>query len=60
MNLELKDEYKNGKFGKISGAVGTEEKWAASGNFSKFNSKNQLSFIGYANNINQTGELGRL
>lgn len=55
MNLELKDEYKKGSFGKLTGAVGTEERWATRGNYNRFNEKQQLSFIGYANNINQTG-----
>lgn len=55
MNLELKDEFKKGSFGKITGAIGTEERWAARGNYNRFNDKQQLSFIGYANNINQTG-----
>ena len=55
MNLELKDEFKNGKFGKVSIAAGTEERWAGSGNFNRFNNKTQLSFIAYANNVNQTG-----
>jgi len=55
MNLELKEEYKKGSFGKITGAVGTDERWAGRGNYNRFNEKIQLSFIGYANNINQTG-----
>ncbi len=55
MNLELKDEYKKGSFGKITGAVGTEERWAGRGNYNRFNEKEQLSFIAYGNNINQTG-----
>lgn len=55
MNLELKDEYKKGSFGKITAAVGTEDRWASRGNFNRFNSKEQFSVIGYANNINQTG-----
>jgi Outer membrane protein beta-barrel family/Carboxypeptidase regulatory-like domain len=55
MNLELKDEYKKGSFGKITVAGGTEDRWATRGNYNRFNSKNQLSFIGFANNINETG-----
>jgi hypothetical protein len=55
MNLELKDEYKKGSFGKITAAVGTEERWAGRGSFNRFNTKEQLSFIGFGNNINQTG-----
>jgi len=55
MNLELKEEYKRGAFGKITGAVGTEERWASRGNYNRFNTKEQFSVIAYANNINQTG-----
>lgn len=55
MNLELKEEYKKGAFGKITGAVGTEERWATRGNYNRFNKKEQFSIIAYANNINQTG-----
>lgn len=55
LNLELKEEYKKGSFGKITAAVGTEERWAGRGSYNRFNKKEQLSFIGFANNINQTG-----
>lgn len=55
MNLELKEEFKKGSFGKVSVAAGTEERLAARGNYNRFNDKTQLSFIGYGNNINQTG-----
>lgn len=55
MNLELKEEYKKGAFGKITAAVGTEERWASRGNYNRFNKKEQFSIIAYANNINQTG-----
>jgi Outer membrane protein beta-barrel family/Carboxypeptidase regulatory-like domain len=55
MNLELKEEFKKGSFGKLTGAGGTKERWATRGNFNRFGPKQQLSFIGYANNINQTG-----
>lgn len=55
MNLELKDQYKKGSFGKITGAAGTEERWAARGNYNRFNKKEQFSVIGFANNINETG-----
>lgn len=55
MNLELKEEYKKGSFGKITVAAGTENRLAARGNYNRFNDKSQLSFIGYGNNINQTG-----
>ncbi|MEY3243557.1 MAG: hypothetical protein RIR11_4996 [Bacteroidota bacterium] len=55
MNLELKDEYKKGSFGKITGAIGTDKRWAARGNYNKFNKKEQFSILGFGNNINQTG-----
>jgi len=55
MNLELKAEYKKGAFGKLTAAVGNEERWAGRGSYNRFNEKEQLSFIGYGNNINQTG-----
>lgn len=55
MNLELKEEYKKGSFGKITAAAGNEERWAARGNYNRFNDKSQFSVIGYGNNINQTG-----
>jgi len=55
MNLELKEEYKKGSFGKATVAAGTEERWAGRANYNRFNDKSQLSFIGYGNNINQTG-----
>ena len=55
LNFELKKEYKKGAFGKLSVAAGTEKRWAAKGNYNRFNDKNQLSFIAYGNNVNQTG-----
>jgi hypothetical protein len=55
MNLELKDEYKKGSFGKITGAVGTDDRWASRASYNRFNAKQQLSFLGFGNNINQTG-----
>ncbi|MEO6758639.1 MAG: TonB-dependent receptor, partial [Saprospiraceae bacterium] len=55
MNLEMKDEFKKGSFGKVTAAVGSSDRWAARGNYNRFDQKQQLSFIGYGNNINQTG-----
>ena len=55
MNLELKEEYKKGAFGKITAAGGTEDRGALRGNYNRFNKTEQLSFIGYGNNINETG-----
>jgi len=60
MNLELKEEYKKGYFGKASAAlgygwgVGARIPWIAKGNFNWFTDKQQLSFIGFGNNLNQS------
>jgi hypothetical protein len=55
MNLELKAEFKKGSFGKVTAAVGNVGRWTGRGNYNRFNDKQQLSFIAYGNNINQTG-----
>ena len=59
MNVELKEEYKKGYFGKASLGYGWGEnalhRWRASGNLNWFTDKQQLSFIGYGNNLNQSG-----
>lgn len=55
LNLELKDEYKKGAFGKFTAGAGTEERVLAKGNYNRFDDKNQLSVIGFGNNINQSG-----
>lgn len=55
MNLELKEEFKKGAFGKATAAIGTEDRWAGRANYNRFDQKQQLSFIGYGNNINETG-----
>jgi hypothetical protein len=55
VNLELKEEFKKGGFGKVTAGVGTDERIMGKGNYNKFDEKNQLSVIGFGNNINQTG-----
>lgn len=55
MNLELKEEFKKGSFGKLTAAAGDNERWAARGNYNRFDKKQQFSVIGFGNNINQTG-----
>ena len=60
MNLELKDEYKKGYFGKASAGYGygpnstRPHLWLGKGSFNWFTDKQQLSFIAYGNNLNQT------
>lgn len=59
MNLELKEEFKKGGFGKITAGMGPASNLPARaevrGNYNKFNKTQQLSVIGLANNTNQTG-----
>ncbi len=55
INLELKEQYKKGSFGKITLAAGTESRGALRGNYNRFNKKEQFSVLGYVNNINETG-----
>ncbi len=55
MNLELKEEYKKGAFGKATLAGGTDDRWASRGSYNRFDEHHQFSLIGYGNNINETG-----
>lgn len=55
VNLELKDDFKKGAFGKLTAGVGTEERLLAKGNYNRFDAKNQLSVLGFGNNLNQSG-----
>lgn len=67
MNLELKEDFKKGGFGKLIAGAGLEErendpnsidlisKWEFKGNYNKFNKKEQLSFIGIRNNTGRNG-----
>jgi len=55
MNLELKEGYKKGGFGKILGGVGTEKRAELKGNYNKFNEKIQFSVVGVGNNTGRNG-----
>lgn len=55
MNLELKDEFKKGGFGKVTAGIGDKERMEIKGNYNKFDQKNQFSLIGLGNNTNQVG-----
>ena len=60
VNLELKEEYKKGGFGKVTAGAGPASndlpaRAEIKGNYNKFDSKRQLSIIGLANNTNQQG-----
>lgn len=55
INLELKEEKRNGAFGTLMGGVGTEDRFQAKASINKFGKGKQLSFLGMGNNINEQG-----
>jgi outer membrane receptor protein involved in Fe transport len=55
MNLELKESFKKGGFGKVTVAGGTDQRGEFKANYNKFDSKQQFAFIGNLNNTNQGG-----
>ena len=55
INLELKEDRKEGIFGNSSLAYGTEERFQGKTNINRFDNKGQFSILGMANNVNQTG-----
>ncbi|WP_028524015.1 outer membrane beta-barrel protein [Runella limosa] len=61
VNLELKDGFKKGGFGKVTAGLGADgnnsrgARGEIKGNYNKFDDKNQFSLIGLTNNTNQTG-----
>lgn len=55
INLELKESHKKGGFGKVTAGIGTDDRREIKGNYNKFDSKNQFSVVGNANNTNQSG-----
>ncbi len=55
LNLELKEDYKSGAFGKVTGGYGTEDRGELKGNYNRFNDKIQFSLIGVANNTGRNG-----
>lgn len=55
INLELKEEKRNGLFGNISGGVGTDSRYEGKSMINRFGPKTQVSIIGTLNNLNNTG-----
>jgi hypothetical protein len=55
INLTLKEDKRNGVFGRVTGGAGTDDRYQGNANINKFKKGEQLSFIGQANNINQQG-----
>jgi hypothetical protein len=55
INLELKEEKRNGAFGTILAGLGTDERFQGRTNLNRFGKGKQLSFLGMANNVNEQG-----
>jgi hypothetical protein len=55
MNIELKEEFKKGGFGKVTAGGGSESRVELKGNYNKFDSKHQISLVGVANNTGRNG-----
>jgi len=55
MNIELKEEFKKGGFGKVTAGGGSESRGELKGNYNKFDSKHQISLVGVANNTGRNG-----
>jgi hypothetical protein len=55
INLELKEDRKNGTFGKVEGGIGDNERYKARLSLNRFSKGNQLSVLGVSNNINEPG-----
>lgn len=55
INLELRNEVKNGFFGNIMGGYGTDDRYETKAIINSFGDKTQLSFLGSLNNVNNTG-----
>ena len=55
INLTLKEDKKNGLFGKVEGGYGTNDRFKGKANINKFDKKTQFSTLAMANNINEQG-----
>lgn len=55
IDLQMKEEFKEGLFGKAEGGYGTDDRYMAKASINRFNKTSQLSFLGQFNNINQQG-----
>jgi hypothetical protein len=55
INLELKEEKRNGAFGTLMGGLGTDDRFQARASINRFSKGKQLSFLGMGNNVNEQG-----
>ncbi len=55
MNLELKEDRKDGMFGNTSLGYGPDDRFTGRTNINRFDAKGQFSVLGMGNNLNQQG-----
>lgn len=55
INLKLKEDFKKGIFGNLTGAYGTDNRYKLQGNLNRFSEDQQVSILGLSNNINEQG-----
>ncbi|MBS1597176.1 MAG: outer membrane beta-barrel protein [Bacteroidetes bacterium] len=55
INLTIKQDKKNGVFGKVTAGAGDNDRYEGRANINEFKGSRQLSFIGMANNTNKQG-----
>lgn len=55
INLELKEDKRNGVFGNAMAGAGSEGRYQARANLNRFGKSQQLSFLGMGNNVNEQG-----
>lgn len=53
INIVTKEKFRNGWFGRVSGAYGEENRYLASGSMNYFNNEQRITLLGQSNNINQ-------
>ncbi|MFD2036846.1 TonB-dependent receptor family protein [Belliella marina] len=55
INLKLKEDFKKGFFGNLTGGYGTDNRYKLQGSLNRFSEDQQISFLGLSNNINEQG-----
>lgn len=55
INLTVKKDMNNGWFGNVGGGYGTDDRYQGSFVINNFNNGNQITLLGGANNINESG-----
>lgn len=55
INLELKEDKRNGAFGNMMAGVGTNDRFQAQASINRFSKNKQISVLGMGNNINEQG-----